>query len=312
MTSRRSVLSLVGAAALGGFATGRRATVREAEAERTFPPLGRMVEVNGRKVHALTEGQGPDVVLIHGAGGNLRDFTFDLMARLTRHYRVTAMDRPGLGWSDPIDGAEDPRVQGAHLAAAAAALGLSNPVVLGHSYGGAVAMGWALSAPETIRGLVTVSAPLLPWPGGLDSWYHLTGSAWGSVAVVPLITAFATEAQAQASLAATFAPSPVPAGYGDHLGIGLTLRRATLRENGRQVLGLKPQVTAMQALYPGLPVPVEVIHGTADLTVFASVHAEPVSGLLPSARLTLIPEAGHMPHHSHPGPILEAVRRLAH
>ncbi len=311
MTSRRLALSLLAAAAVGGVATGARARSREAAAEAAFPPLGRLVDIDGRRVHALTEGQGPDVVLIHGAGGNLRDFTFALMGMLTDRFRVTAFDRPGLGWSDPIDGAEDPRAQGAHLARAAETLGLRTPVVLGHSYGGAVAMGWALAAPASLRGLVTVSAPLLPWPGGLDNWYHLTGSTLGGWTAVPLIAAFATEAQAQASLAGTFAPAPVPAGYAGHLGIGLTLRRATLRENGRQVRGLKPQLAAMQALYPGVQVPVELIHGTADMTVFATIHAEPASRLLPQARLTLIEGAGHMPQHSHPQVLVGAIARLA-
>jgi pimeloyl-ACP methyl ester carboxylesterase len=262
-------------------------------------------------VHALTEGQGPDVVLVHGAGGNLRDFTFGLMRRLAAEFRVTALDRPGLGWSDAIPGAEDPRVQGAHLAAAAQALGIDRPVVLGHSYGGAVAMGWALSVPERVRGVVALSAPVLPWPGGLDTWYHLTGTRLGGWTAVPLIAAFATEDQARASLAGTFAPQPVPEGYMDHIGIGLTLRRETLRENGRQVRGLKPMLAEMAAAYPALPVPVELIHGTADRTVLAEVHAEPMSRLLPAARLTLLDGVGHMPHHSHADEVIAAIRRLA-
>ncbi len=311
MTSRRLALSLLAAAALGGFATSRRAHARETEAEAAFPPLGDLIEVGGRKVHALTLGQGPDVVLIHGAGGNLRDFTLSLMPALAREFRVTAFDRPGLGWSDAIPGAEDPRVQGAHLAAAAARLGLRRPVVLGHSYGGAVAMGWALADPGGLAGVVTVSAPTMPWPGGLDRWYHLTGSALGGATVVPLITAFASRDQALAALTATFAPDPVPAGYLDGFGLGLSLRRASLRENGRQVLGLKPRVAAMAALYPGLDLAVEALHGSADSTVFARIHAEPMSRLLPRCRLTLLDGAGHMPHHSRPEPILAAIRRLA-
>lgn len=310
MTSRRSALSLLGAAALGGFAAGRRASAREAAAEAAYPPLGDLVEVEGRKVHALTMGQGPDVVLIHGAGGNLRDFTLSLMPVLAREARVTAFDRPGLGWSDPIEGAEDPRRQAAHLAAAAVRLGIRAPVVVGHSYGGAVAIGWALAGADC-RAAVILSGATMPWPGGLDRWYHLTGSALGGRTAVPLITAFASEAHVMASLAETFAPDPVPPGYVEGFGIGLTLRRASLRENGRQVLGLKPQVTEMARLYPRLTLPVELLHGTADTTVLAEVHARPLSRLLPQARLTLLPGTGHMPHHARPDPVIEAIRRVA-
>ncbi len=311
MTSRRSVLSLLAAAGASGFAIGARARAREVQAETDYPPLGRFIEVAGRRVHALTEGQGPDVVLIHGSGGNIRDFTLSLMPALVRHFRVTAFDRPGLGWSEAIPGAEDPRVQGAHLAAAADVLGLNRPVVLGQSYGGAVALGWALARRGSLAGLATVSSPTMPWPGPLDRWYRVTGSALGGATAVPLISAFAGQDQALASLTATFAPDPVPAGYLDGIGIGLALRRATLRENGRQVMALKAQLGEMSALYPGLDLPVEALHGTDDSVVDPEVHPGPMSRLLPRCRVTMIEGAGHMPHHAHPEPILAAIARLA-
>jgi hypothetical protein len=103
MTLRRLVTSLVLAAlALGGCAAAvdRRAAAREAAAEARYPPTGQLLTVGGRTVHAQVSGQGPDLVLIHGASGNIRDFTFDLVARLDDRYRVIAFDRPGLGWSD--------------------------------------------------------------------------------------------------------------------------------------------------------------------------------------------------------------------
>ncbi len=84
------------------------------------------------------------MILIHGASGNTRDFTFDLAKRLDDRYRVIAFDRPGLGWSDSAgDAGVSPLVQADILRAAADQLGVRNPIVVGHSYGGAVAMAWA-------------------------------------------------------------------------------------------------------------------------------------------------------------------------
>ena len=57
--------------------------------------------------------------------------------------------------------------------------------------------------------------------------------------------------------------------------------------------------------------PFELIHGTADKTVFATVHSIPLSKILPDARLTLVEGAGHMPHHSHPDIVVAAITRLA-
>ena len=91
-----AISTLIAAAVLGGaalFVTNRAAT-REAAAMASHPPSGQFVTINGSKIHYVTKGQGPDVILIHGALGNLRDMTFDLQGKLTDRYRVTAFDRP--------------------------------------------------------------------------------------------------------------------------------------------------------------------------------------------------------------------------
>jgi pimeloyl-ACP methyl ester carboxylesterase len=299
---------------LGGCAAAvdRRATAREAAAEAAFPPTGRFLEVDGRKVHADVSGSGPDVILIHGASGNTRDFTFDLAKRLDDRYRVIAFDRPGLGWSDDAgDAGVSPLVQADILRAAAGQLGVRDPVVVGHSYGGAVAMAWALRAPGDTAALVIVSGATMPWPGGLGGWYGLTSSRLGRATVVPLVTAFAPAARTDDAIAGIFAPDPVPAGYADHVGAGLTLRRETLSANARQVNGLRPHVVLMSENYASLRLPVEIVHGTADTIVPADIHAVPLSRLLPDAQLTLLPGTGHMPHHADPAAVVAAIDRAA-
>lgn len=313
MTLRRSAalslaLTSLLAAGCGVLADGA-ATRREQAAEARWPPTGRLIEVGGRRVHAHVQGQGPDLVLIHGASGNTRDFTFALADRLARTHRVIAFDRPGLGWSDDLGAAGvSPMAQAEVLRAAAGELGVRRPVVLGHSYGGAVAMAWGLGDPGGTGALVILSGATMPWPGGLGPWYRITASDLGAATVVPLISAFAPLGRAERAIGSIFAPDPVPAGYAEHVGAGLTLRRDTLRANARQVNGLKPWLVAMSAEYPRLEVPVEILHGTEDRIVPLEVHAAPMAALLPDARLTRLEGVGHMPHHARPDAVLEAVR----
>ncbi len=303
-----SALVLAGCAA----AIDRRATAREAAAEAAYPPTGHLIAVQGRTVHAVVSGSGPDVVLIHGASGNTRDFTFDLVRRLEDRYRVIVFDRPGLGWSDSAgDAGVSPLVQADILRAAAATLGVRRPVVLGHSYGGAVAMAWGLRDPGDTGALVILAGATMPWPGDLGGWYALTSSRVGRATVVPLVTAFAPTSRAEDTIAGIFAPDPVPLGYTQHVGAGLTLRRDTLAMNARQVNGLRPYVVLMSQNYPSLDLPVEILHGTADTIVPARIHAEPLSRVLPDARLTLLPGVGHMPHHATPDAVTAAVDRAA-
>lgn len=314
MSRRSATLSLLGSLAAAGCSViaAAPAARREAEAARRYPPTGRFVTVGTRRVHLQTEGRGPDVVLIHGASGNLRDFTFGLMGRLARRYRVTAFDRPGLGWSDDLgDEGVSPLAQAAVLRAAAAEAGIRRPVVVGQSYGGAVAMAWALGAPAETAAVVSIAGATMPWPGGLGPFYAITGSDLGAVTVVPLITAFTSDSRAESAVAGIFAPDPVPDGYLEHIGAGLTLRRESLVVNSRQVNGLKPYVQAMSEAYPRLALPVEAVHGTADTIVPLRIHSEPMVRLLPDARLTVLQGTGHMPHHAAPDAVIAAIDRAA-
>lgn len=312
MILRKLAASLtIAAAVLGGAVfTGWRLNAVETASEASYPPLGELLSVDGLQVHALVKGRGPDLVLIHGAGGNLRDFDLDLIERLTSKYRVIAFDRPGLGHSTAIANGQDIRAQARHLQAAADQIGVKNPIVLGHSFGGGVAMGWALNRPETTRALVILAGATMPFPGDVDRWYHLTGGPFSAL-LNPAITLLASPSRVQASLLSTFAPDPVAPGYATHIGAGLTTRRKTLAENGKQVLALKENLTAMSQGYANLTLPVEILHGSADTTVRPEVHAIPLSQILPNARVTLIEGAGHMPHHSHAQTVVEAIDRAA-
>jgi len=135
--------------------------------------------VDGTRVHYIDTGpdnpDAPAVVLIHGSSGNLNDWTFDIVGRLSDRYRVIAFDRPGLGYTDRISpafegaantAAESPQQQAAFLKQAADTLGITRPIVLGHSYGGSVALAWGLDHDPAA--LVIVSAASNPWPGGLS------------------------------------------------------------------------------------------------------------------------------------------------
>ncbi len=296
-----------------------RAAAREKAAEASHPPTGQMIDVDGITVHAQVMGEGPDLVLIHGASGNLREFTFDLTDRLKDRYRIIAFDRPGLGYTDRLPDklgawntdAETPQEQAALLQKAADKLGVSNPIVLGHSYGGAVALAWTLSRTQETAALVLIGAVSEPWTGSLGALYDVTSSAIGGALVIPLATAFLPHSYVDRSIDVIFDPQTAPEGYGDHIGGGLTLRRISTRANAQQVNSLLPHVVDMKKQYGTLNLPIEMVHGDTDVIVPAHIHAQVFVDEVPSARLELLEGVGHMPHHANPQATVDAIDRAA-
>ncbi|MEO0390658.1 MAG: alpha/beta hydrolase [Pseudomonadota bacterium] len=140
-------------------------------ARSEFPPEGQFIDVGGHPVHYVLQGSGPDVVLLHGANGSTRDMTFSLVGKLSANYRVLVMDRPGLGYTPPLGANMTISDQAQLLQAAAAQLGMPNPVVVGQSFGGAITMAWAVNHPGNIAAAVSIAGATYPWEGGQDPLY---------------------------------------------------------------------------------------------------------------------------------------------
>ncbi|MFM2354882.1 MAG: hypothetical protein RLZZ528_618 [Pseudomonadota bacterium] len=305
----RLVASLALILALGAGATVWRAAAVTRTAEAAFPPEGQFVTVNGAQVHAVVAGTGPDVVLIHGASGSARDFTFSLLPRLARDYRVIAFDRPGFGWSDAISGGEALAPQATTLADAARLLGAERPVVVGHSYGGAVALNWAVTRPDDISALVLLASPSHEWEGGLPLYYQLTSPPLAGRVARTLIEAWVPERLVVGGTRAVFAPDAMPAGYPGHFGPRMSLRENTARVNARQRAILKDQIRAMVPAYPVIDIPVEILHGAADATVFADIHSKRLATEVEQAVLHMLPGHGHMIQHTAEDEVVAAISR---
>ncbi|MBY0396127.1 MAG: alpha/beta hydrolase [Thermoleophilia bacterium] len=262
-------------------------------------------------MHVVVRGEGPDVVLIHGSAGSLRDFTFSLAPRLARQFRVLAVDRPGHGWSGT--GADSDRLstQARMVRQAAAVMGAARPIVVGHSYGAAVGLRWALDAPNAIAGLVAVAPVSHPWTAPLPLFYRISSNPVLRHIANPFVAAWVPARMIEASVAGVFAPDPVPDGYVRHFGVPLSARLSALTENARQRRALRREVSEMARGYRGMTTPVEIVHGDRDPVVGLDHHARALVRDIPEARLTVLEGIGHMPHHAGEDAVVAAVRRLA-
>jgi len=295
-----------------GAAVGLSSGAYTSRIHKAHPASGRQVQVSGYGVHVLEAGEaGPPVLMIHGASANAREFSWTLAPRLEQDFRVLMADRPGHGHSRRPPGAETLGVQAAQMAGVLERLAPEEQaVVVGHSFGGAVALRLALDRPELVKGLVLLAPVTHDWGGTGHAWYNrlassrLFGPAFSQV--VPLVG----PAQVGAGIGGVFDPSPAPEGYFEKSGIGLLFRPAAFRANARDVRVLDRELAAQSKRYGDLSMPITVFSGSKDTVITPAKHTARLKKQA-DIDLVILPEEGHMPHHNHGDAVADAIRRLA-
>jgi pimeloyl-ACP methyl ester carboxylesterase len=223
---------------------------------------------------------------------------------------VIAVDRPGFGYSTRhTDKGADPREQARILRAAMTEIGVERPILLGHSYGAAVAMAWALQTPERVAGLVPVSGVTMPYEGAGRFFSAIGLTSAITWAYTQYIKSIADNGGIESFLERVFRPQPVPEAYPDYVGAPLALREETLEANRADLERINGVLREMAPAYPGLDLPAEIVHGAADF-IDAEDQAERLHAVLPASRLTLLPGVGHMAHHAAPGRLAAACNRI--
>jgi pimeloyl-ACP methyl ester carboxylesterase len=254
-------------------------------------------------------GAGPDVILIHGAMSCLDDMAIALFASLESAFRVTAFDRPGHGQNaDTSTGGPWKQAEAVH--ASATALGLGRPVVVGHSFGAAVALAYALRYPDEIAGVVALSPIAIPEPR-LEQLLFAPRAVPGPVGFLshsigrlydPILLPFLWHAM--------FLPQLMPASFATNFPFALAGRQGQLLAEGRDAALMAPGVAWNVAGYASCKVPVHILAGDRDLVVNTAIHADGLAGMLPQARLTKLHGLGHMIHHFAQPNIAAAIREL--
>ena len=286
----------------------------EAEARRieaAHPPSGRFIEVDGVKLHWIEQGAGRPVVFVHGAGGMVEDLLSSRFAPMVgANHRLIAIDRPGYGHSDrPRPELAGPEAQARLLHQALAQLGVERPILIGHSWGGALVLAYAQEFPLDVAGVLVLAGWSHPareaalWVAGLPA-APVIGSLMSRALAPALAAGLAREIIAQ-----LFAPEPVPAGFAD-FPVELALRPSQLRANAEDLAALNADVARLRRHYKQIAVPVEILTGGADKIVDPAAHGFRLARAVPHAGFQVLPDVGHMLHHTQPEAVCAALARL--
>ena len=303
--------ALAAAAGIGCAGLTPYAEVREAVPDESW------VEVDGRQIHVVQQGEGPAVLLLHGFAASSYSWR-ELMPLLAGEFHLIAPDLHGFGWT------ERPREPDAYHPAGQVtmvrhlldALGVDDCVIVGHSYGGGLALLLAQQQPDRTTGLVLVAAvdpytrAAAPtpdadegrrptWIGRASSRVAYAGARW--LVSEPrmfrraLGQAYADRSMVTSELAEAYRTRLAVEGF-DHAWHGFT-------SAGGRWPAMEPDL-----IPPTMPV--AVIAGSRDRIVPPRAVRR-LAGRWPDVGWHALDGVGHMPMEEAPEAVAQVIRELA-
>ena len=268
------------------------------------PPAGLRVPLaNGHHINLFDEGSGPPVVLVHGLPGSAHDWRPLPEQLVSAGFRVIRYDRVGYGHSSRRRAGESHGIDAnaAELLQLLAALRLDRPLVIGWSYGGAVAQYAAMQGSSSMAGLMLVAAD---GPGNRPSRAFATLFASTHPLRAWAIAAGFPARFGVARLGPQAFQGTVPAWWPEHA-VTVISPAGVGRTWTREVSDFDP--TAIRPA--GIRVPVTLIHGSKDTTVPPAV-AEALHREIQSSVLVPVIGGGHMLPNTHAPVIVDELSKL--
>ena len=243
-------------------------------------------------------GEGPPLVLLHGGFGLSSTVWSHQLAGLADEFTVVAWDMPGCGKSTDPPEAFRASDYAECLAEFIEALGLERPCLLGHSFGGALALEYYLRHPSVPSALILASATA-GWAGSLPAEIVEQRKAQVSRALDLPADQWAREWSASmVSLSASADLQEEIVGYLSdfHVAGQRTLIHAFADLDRRDVL-------------PHISVPTMLLYGDVDVRTPLNV-AEDLYHQIPGAHLVVIPGVGHLSNVEAPERFNREVRQF--
>ncbi len=254
---------------------------------------GKYISVRGKEIHYTEQpGGGTPVVMLHGLPGTHKDFDPVVGQLPGRH--VIAIDRPGFGWSkggwlayqDQIDAVHDMLTQ----------LKLAPAILVGHSFGGALALGIARRYPQDVAKMVLVA----PGAGGMRSKLpDLFNARYVQFSQLPVVGTVVDvvannvikRVAATSGAKRAFDPAPLDPSYEQRL-LSVSMSPGNLAAFASDQLQFNETSQWLDENVPQIRVP-SVIIGAQEDKLVGIDQVRRLAGALPGASLITV-DGGHM------------------
>lgn len=266
------------------------------------------------RIHYMDVGQGPPIILIHGAASNLREFVANgLIEELSQKHRVIAFDRPGMGWSKPyeVSGQNAIEVQVELIHQFLQNLDLqSEALLVGHSLGGAIAAGLLVLNQKIFRGFVGLAPAVSPVGPG-SSWYT-------KVATIPILGSFFSRflvplvgpKMMEKRLKVNFGKASVPQTYMTKSCLKLVFRPEAFGSNSRDLNEIYDYHKMIYPKYKTIKKPATLIFSKDDSVIDTYGHANKFKDMVPQTKVIYLDNTGHLPQYTHKDLILEEIQKF--
>jgi pimeloyl-ACP methyl ester carboxylesterase len=273
-------------------------------------PTGSFIRVDKLRIHYVEHaGAGTPVVLIHGLPGTAEDWE-DVMPLLAGH-RTIAIDRPGFGYSSGGYVPFNRQLEAIHELLVK--LHVTRPILVGHSFGGTVSLGFAERYPNDVSGLVLVDAAAAGERTGSfqDAQAHavqflqtpvirqIANATFGQLLMTVSVNMGDSEA---------FHPLPVVAAHRERL-LAINMTHGNLEAWAGETLAADAVIAQIDKRLTTIHTPAVVIQGEQDELV-KPAYGRQLAAELPDARLEMV-YGGHMQPYDHPATIAAAVQSLS-
>ena len=244
------------------------------------------IDINGCKLSYQRGGKGVPLIYLHGTDG-LAEWPA-ILDTLAERFDVIVPDHPGFGASEVPQWLDDVSDVAYIYLDAVAKLGLSGAHVVGQSLGGWIALEMAVRSTERLRSLTLISS----------AGIHVKG--------VPKADIFMIDPEDQARLA--YADPKLAEEAAARAGADKYQDLAILNRIASARLGWQPRFfnPRLERWLHRVNVPTHVIWGEGD-RIIPPAYAGAFQRLIPGSTLTMIPDAGHLPHVERTGAVAEAM-----
>jgi pimeloyl-ACP methyl ester carboxylesterase len=254
-------------------------------------------------------GAEPAVLLIHGLPGTAEDFNG--VTPLLAGRRTIAIDRPGYGFSTTGYFPFARQLQA--IQELTERLHLRRPILIGHSYGGDIALGFAERNPQELRGLVLVDAAATC---ARNTLFERTQARLLRVLELPVVAQLADVTFSQLLLTVSanqgdsqaFGPDGVDPSHEQRL-LAINMKRSNLEAYAGETLALNRVIEEVDRHLAQIALPAAVIQGASDQLVKPQCGRR-LAAALPDSCLEMV-RGGHMVPDTHPQVVAAAANRLS-